>query len=163
MDSDVRDHIRKCDTCCFSKGGKHVGEMHVPANGFRPWSVVAVDIVDLEETASGNREAAVFCCRYTREVMCFPVPHNVDSEMFLNILALGVLPVKGRIHVLYSDRGSILISKLCQAYYMAMGIENRPADSHMHTVVGNIIVADDEMRRIRAYSKLNSNTSMILR
>ena len=56
--------------------------------------------------------------------------------MFLNILAMDVLPKKGRIHVLYSDRGSILISKLCQAYYEAMGIDNRAADAHMHTVVG---------------------------
>ena len=43
MEASVRDHIRNCATCCFNKSGRHIGQMHVPVNGFRPWSVVAVD------------------------------------------------------------------------------------------------------------------------
>ena len=40
-----------------------------PENGWEPWSVVAVDIVDLEMTESGYAKAVVFICRSTREVV----------------------------------------------------------------------------------------------
>ena len=136
MDSTVGKLIQQCTSCCFIKRQRYQGGMQTPSNGFEPWHTVAVDVVDLEETQSGYRKAVVFICRYTREVMAFPATENLNSEDFLNIITFGLLPHGRCPRVLYSDRGSNLISALCQAYYDAMGIKNIPADSHSHTLVG---------------------------
>jgi len=126
----------KCPTCAYNKVGKHVGEMHIPDKGYRPWEYVGVDLVHLEETTSGNCEAIVFSCRLTRAKRVFPVPRECDSRMFLNVLAFGLLPSKGAPRVLVSDRGSNIISAWCQLYYKVMGIKHIAADAHMHTAVG---------------------------
>ena len=136
MESTVGKLIQQCTSCCFIKRQKYQGGMQTPSNGFEPWHTVAVDVVDLEETQSGYRKAVVFICRYTREVMAFPATEKLNSEDFLNILTFGLLPYGRCPRVLYSDRGSNLISALCQAYYEAMAIKNIAADSHSHTLVG---------------------------
>ena len=57
------------------------------------------------------------------------------TVLFLNILLFGLIPTVGCPKVLFSDRGSILISGLCQTFYKFMKIEHLPADAYMHTVV----------------------------
>ena len=81
-------------------------------------------------------EAVVFACRFTHEIMAFPCRKDIDSKQFLNILTFGLCAFKSWPRRLVSDRGSILISKLCQAYYKAVRIEHMAADAHMHTAVG---------------------------
>ena len=144
--SDVREFVRNCPTCAFNKCRNHQGEMHIPDNGGAPWSCVAVDIVDLETTASGNRKAVVFADRFSRAVCCFPVHGDVDSKDFLNIVSFGLIPAKGRPRVLYSDRGSNLISALCQEYYKAFGIPSVPGTAHHHTTVALCERFNDTLR-----------------
>ena len=70
----------------------------------------------------------------TREAKAFACTNEIDSEEFLNILTFGIL-LSGRFpRVLYSDRGSNLISSLCQEYYKVMEIRNVPSDSHTHSL-----------------------------
>ena len=133
----VRNYIKyRCPTCAFNKVGARHGAMHVPIKGGRPWEIVCVDIVFLERTASGNVEAVVFIDRLGRGVRCFPVPRDVDSEMFLCIVAFGLIPDVGMPRVMISDRGSNIISELCAAFYAAYGMTPVLADAEMHTAVG---------------------------
>ena len=110
--------------------------MHTPENGDALWSHVQVDVVHLEETASGYVEAVIFVCRFTREILAFPCRRDINSEQFLNIVTFGLTATKGRPCKMVSDRGSILISTLCQFYYKAVRLEHVAADAHMHTAVG---------------------------
>ena len=136
LQHDVREHVlRQCRTCAMNKAGPHVGEMHVPNNGFMPWHTVAVDIVHLEETASGYCAAVVFCCRMIRAVEAAPCSKNIGAEEFINIVTHCLISKGRKPVVLYSDRGSNIIAKLCKAYYSALGINNIPATSHLHTLV----------------------------
>ena len=136
MKKSVRQFIKNCPTCAFNRVGPQHGSMHTPENGDAAWSHVQVDIVHLEKTASGFEEAVVFACRFTREILAFPCRKDIDSKQFLNILTFGLAAHKGWPRRLVSDRGSILISKLCQGYYKAMRMEHVAADAHMHTAVG---------------------------
>ena len=128
----VRKYVLNCPTCAFNKVGPHHGAMQQPPNGCEPWAVVAVDIVDLETTASGNRKAVVFADRFGRGVRCYPCKVDVDSKQFLNIVAFNLIPDVGMPRILLSDRGSNIISALCREFYEAFGIDHRPGDSHMH-------------------------------
>ena len=118
--ADVKRYVKKCQTCAFNKVQLHRGEMHIPPNGLKPWQVVTVDVVDLEDTASGNREAVIFSDRFSRSVRAFAVPRTLSSEMFLNIVAFGLIPDVGVPLMMISDRGSNLISKLCEEFYRSL-------------------------------------------
>ncbi|RPG35726.1 MAG: hypothetical protein CBB72_005195, partial [Muricauda sp. TMED12] len=137
MAADVKRYVRNCPTCAFNKVGPHHGQMHIPPNGCKPWQYVCVDVVYLEDTSeSGNCEAVVFADRFGRGIRAFAVPVTLTSAMFLNIVAFGLIPDVGMPRVLISDRGSNLISRLCQEFNETFGIESQAADAHMHTAVG---------------------------
>ena len=136
MAEDVKAFCRNCDTCAFNKLGPHHGAMRIPPNGNRPWQVVCVDVVHLAETASGMSKAVIFGDRFGRGVRAFAVPKGLTSEMFLNIVAFGLVPDVGLPAMMISDRGSNLISKLVDVFYDKFGIEPRRTDAHMHTGVG---------------------------
>ena len=136
MAKDVKKFVKRCPTCAFNKMGPHHGQMHIPPNGSKPWQVVSVDVVDLDDTAAGNREAVIFTDRFSRAVRAFPVPRELSSELFLNIVAFGLIPDVGTPSIMISDRGSNLTSRLCKEFYKEFGVEPRLADAHMHTAVG---------------------------
>ena len=133
---DVRKYVlHQCRTCAMNKTGPYVGQMHVPNNGFMPWHTVTVDVVHLEETASGYCAVVVFCCRMTRAVEAAPCSKDLGAEEFINIVTYCLISKGRKPVVLYSDRGSNIIAKLCKAYYAALNINNIPATSRKHTLV----------------------------
>ena len=127
--------VRSCPTCLFNKVQPYRGAQHVPENGDCPWHTVQVDLVHLHETRAGKEKAIVFYDRFTRDVECFAVKADCSTEDFLNVLIFELLPRHGWMRVLYTDRGSNLISDKARSFYKAMGIELRAADAHMHTAV----------------------------
>lgn len=136
MGKDVKQFVRGCDTCALNKLIPRHGAMLIPPNGTAPWQVVSVDVVDLEDTSAGNRKAVIFNDRYSRAVRAYAVPVGLTSEMFLNLVALALIPDVGCPLIMISDRGSNLVSALCQEFYKHFGnVEMRIADSHMHTAV----------------------------
>ena len=133
----VKEFCRRCVTCAFNKVGPRHGAMHIPPNGNKPWQIVSVDVVFLEETSSGNSEAVIFSCRFCRSVRAFAVPRTLDSKHFLNIVARALIPDVGVPLMMISDWGSNLISALCMAFYEEYGgTDPRLADANMHTAVG---------------------------
>ena len=93
-------------------------------------------MVHLAETASGMSKAVMFGDRFGQGIRAFAVPKGLTSEMFLNIVAFGLVPEVGLPAVMISDRGSNLISKLVDVFYGKFGIDPRRTDVHMHTGVG---------------------------
>ena len=77
-----------------------------PPNGNKPWQVVCVDVVDIEETHSGKRKCVVFGDRFGRGIRAFAVDKDPTSEEFLNIVAFGLVPELGVPILMISDRGS---------------------------------------------------------
>ena len=136
MAADVKRYVRNCPTCARNKVGPHHGAMHIPPNGGKPWQVVAVDVVDMEEAASGMQKAVIFADRFGRGIRAFPCTANLDSKEFLNIVEFGLMTDVGTPLLMISDRGSNLTSQLCMEFYEHHGkIDPRLCDSHMHTGV----------------------------
>ena len=131
----VKQFIHNCPTCLFNKVTPHRGEQQIPGNGTHPWHSVQMDIVHLHKAKSGMEKALVFYDRFTRDVEAFAVPADCGTEEVLNILLFEIRPRHGFPRVLYTDRGSNLISEKAQNFYMVMGIELRAADAEMHTGV----------------------------
>ncbi|KAL3907961.1 MAG: hypothetical protein SGPRY_009979, partial [Prymnesium sp.] len=112
--------------------------MHIPPNGNKPWEVVSIDVVYLEETSSGNCDAIIFACRFCGSIRrAFAVPRTLDAKLFLNIVASALVLDVGVPRMMISDRESNLISVLCLAFYEEYGgTDPRLADANMHTAVG---------------------------
>ena len=136
MKSTVEALIAKCPTCLFNKTTVYRGTQHIPENGTRPWECIEIDIVHLQKTRSGKEKALVFYCRFTRGVMAFAVHPDCSTETVLNLLFFELVLKKGWPRVIYTDRGSNLISHKAQLFYESLGVELRAADAHMHTAVG---------------------------
>ena len=135
MKKSISEFIGRCPTCLFNKEVPHRGSQHIPDNGLHPWHSVQWDIVHLEKTRSGKEKALVFYDRFTRDVEAFAVMGDCSTDDVLNILFFEIVPRHGWPCVLYSDRGSNLISHKARQFFNKMGIELRDADAHMHTAV----------------------------
>jgi len=132
---DVKHFVSRCPTCLFNKVTPHKGEQLVPDNGSHPWHSVQMDIVHLHRTRSGMEKALVFYDRFTRDVEAFAVSADVNTDAVLSIILFEIYPRHGAFKVLYTDRGSNLISDEAKQFYKQFGIDLRPADSEMHTAV----------------------------
>ena len=135
MRAAVRTFIRECPTCLFNKLTPHRGRQHVPHNGLHPWHSVQMDVVHLHKTRSGREKALVFYERFSRDVEAFAVKGDVDTVTVLNIILFEIYPRHGMPVVLYTDRGSNLISDRARQFYKAFGVDLRAADAEMHTAV----------------------------
>ena len=131
----VKEFVRLCPTCLFNKVTPHKGKQHIPDNGAHPWHSVQMDIVHLHKSRSGMEKALVFYDRFTRDVEAFAVRGDVDTDTVLSIVLFELYPRHGAFKVLYTDRGSNLISEEAQEFYLDFGIVLRPADAEMHTAV----------------------------
>ena len=131
----VKHFVSLCPTCLFNKVTPHKGKQHIPENGLHPWHSVQMDIVHLHKARSGMEKALVFYDRFTRDVEAFAVRGDVDTDTVLSIILFEIYPRHGAFKVLYTDRGSNLISDQAQQFYKQFGIELRAADAEMHTAV----------------------------
>ncbi|RPG35591.1 MAG: hypothetical protein CBB72_005435, partial [Muricauda sp. TMED12] len=131
----VTNIIARCPTCLFNKNSIYKGEQHIPENGSHPWSHIQWDLVHLHKTRSGMEKALVFYDRFTRDIECFAMPGNCNTDDVLNCLFLDLYPRHGMPRVIYTDRGSNFISQRAQDFFRARGIELRTTDAHMHTGV----------------------------
>ena len=131
----VKHFVSVCPTCLFNKTTPHRGKQHIPENGTHPWHSVQMDVVHLHKARSGMEKALVFYDRFTRDVEAFAVRGDVDTDTILSIILFEIYPRHGAFKVLYTDRGSNLISDQAQQFYEQFGIELRAADAEMHTAV----------------------------
>ena len=136
MKAVVKRVVGNCPTCLFNKETVHRGAQFIPDNGPCPWHSVQMDLVHLNKATSGKEKALVIYDRFTRGVECFATGEDCNTDDVLNILLFELVPRHGWPKIIYVDRGSNFISEKARAWFEKMGIELRPADAHMHTVVG---------------------------
>ena len=127
--------LANCPTCLFNKEIAHRGAQHIPDNGAHPWHSIQIDVVDLHKARSGKSKAVVFYDRFTKDIESFATDEHCSTDTILNFLFFEVVTRHGWPKVIYTDRGSNLISATARKWYEKMGIELRPADAHMHTAV----------------------------
>ena len=133
--SSVKEFVGRCPTCLFNKITPHKGEQLIPDNGSHPWHSVQMDIVHLHKSRSGMEKALVFYDRFTRDVEAFAVRGDVNTDVVLSAILFEIYPRHGAFKVLYTDRGSNLISDEARQFYKQFGIDLRAADAEMHTAV----------------------------
>ena len=135
MKKTIRRVIGACPTCLYNKETPYKGAQHIPENGTHPWQCWQWDIVHLHKTRSGMSKALVFYDRFSRDVEAFAVTDTCDTATVISIFVFEMVARHSWPSVIYSDRGSNLISNQAMQWFAAMGVETRPADAHMHTAV----------------------------
>ena len=144
----VTNVLSRCPTCLFNKVPPYHGEQHIPPNGDHPWHSVQIDLVHLSETRSGKAGCLIAYDRMTRDVEAFATPHDATTDDVLNLLIFQVFYRHGWPRVLYTDRGSNLISRRARVFFSRAGIRLCDADAHMHTAVAGCERFNASLREI---------------
>ena len=110
MKADVCKVLASCPTCLFNKETVYRGAQHIPDNGAHPWHSLQIDIVHLHETRSGMSKAVVFYDRFTRDIESFATTEHCSTNDVLNLFFFELIPRHGWPKIIYTDRGSNLIS-----------------------------------------------------
>ena len=118
MRNDVRKYCNACLECASWRGGRrtcHPPLKPIPVGG--PFHRVAVDILQLPITSSGNRYVAVFMDYLTKWPEAFAIPDQ-KAETIAKLFVEQIICRHGIPEELLSDRGtnflSTLIQEICQ-------------------------------------------------
>ena len=119
-----------CPQCAtVTGGGRHHRPPLHPIPVSRPFQIVAVDIMELPTTDSGNRYVLVFQDFLTKWPMVFPMPDQ-KSHRIAELLVKEVVPQFGVPECLLSDRGTNLLSHLMTDVCKLLGIKKLNTTSH---------------------------------
>ena len=110
MYSDVRDYIRACFVCCKARGSlqQNHGTLQ-PIIAARPFDIVAIDLLLLPETNTGNKYAIVAIDLFTRFVELGALPSK-DAGTVAGWFGRNFISRYGAPEKLISDQGSEFIS-----------------------------------------------------
>lgn len=110
MYSDVREYIRACFVCCKARGSlqQHHGTLQ-PIIAARPFDIVAIDLLLLPETHTGNKYAIVAIDLFTRFVELGAL-RSKDAGTVAGWFGRDFISRYGAPEKLISDQGSEFIS-----------------------------------------------------
>ena len=120
--ADVRRFCRSCLNCATRKGpGRpvHPPMQSIPVKG--PFHRVAVDILQLSLTSSGNKYVVVFLDYLTKWVEAFPTADQ-QSSTIAQLLVEHIICRHGIPEELLSDRGTNFLSDLILEQCSLLGI-----------------------------------------
>ena len=120
MSRDVKRHCRECVTCQWAKLPL---PQHAPMNNipiYRPWEMIAIDILEIPLSANNNRYLLVVQDYSTKWVKAVPIPNQTATRITSELVTLFSafrLP-----KILHSDEGINLESTLLKQTLEAFGI-----------------------------------------
>ena len=123
MKADVRRHCRSCLVCASRKGTRKTFRpplQPIPVGG--PFHRVAVDILQLPLTSSGNRYVAVFMDYMTKWPEAFAIPDQ-KAETIAPLFLEHIVCRHGIPEELLSDRGTNFLSTLIQETCQVLGVK----------------------------------------
>ena len=123
MKADVRRHCQSCLVCASRKGGRRTFRpplQPIPVGG--PFHRVAVDILKLPLTSSGNRYVAVFMDYLTKWPEAFAIPDQ-KAETIAPLFLEHIVCRHGIPEELLSDRGANFLSNLIQEICQVLGVK----------------------------------------
>jgi hypothetical protein len=118
------------------------GTTILPGVPSRPFDTVYADVLTLPESTPVGPNGLVyskiliFCDALTRWVEAIPLPSEPTSEEIIEAFIENIVSRFGVPRCLVCDRGSNLISKLCQEVYELLGVDMKPSTSYHHNTSG---------------------------
>ena len=136
-------HVSECHECAMAKKPcQSFGTTILPGVPSRPFDTVYADVLTLpESTPVGPNQLVyskllIFCDALTRWVEAIPLPSEPTSEEIIEAFIENIVSRFGVPRCLVCDRGSNLISKLCQEVYDLLGVDMKPSTSYHHNTSG---------------------------
>ena len=143
MRESVVQHVAECHECALAKKPCHsFGTTILPGVPSRPFDTIYADVLTLPESEPvGPNELIyskllIFCDALTRWVEAIPLPSEPTSEEIVEAFIENIVSRFGVPRCLVCDRGSNLISKLCQEVYELLGVDMKPSTSYHHNTSG---------------------------
>lgn len=123
------EYVKSCPVCARIKDPPTTRAYLKPITDFnRPFDKVAVDIMELSRSSSGNKYVVVFTDYLTKWVEAFPL-RDTKSETIAKIFVNEIVSRHGAPKELLSDQGANLTSKLIQSvceYFSIHKIQTSP-------------------------------------
>ena len=139
----VVQHVAECHECALAKKPcQSFGTTILPGVPSRPFDTIYADVLTLPESKPmGPNELVfskllIFCDALTRWVEAIPLPSEPTSEEIVAAFVENIVSRFGVPRCLVCDRGSNLISKLCQEVYTLLGVDLKPSTSYHHNTSG---------------------------
>lgn len=136
-------HVAECHECAMAKKPcQSFGTTILPGVPSRPFDTIYADVLTLPESTpvGPNRlvysKLLIFCDALTRWVEAIPLPSEPTSEEIIEAFIENIVSRFGVPRCLVCDRGSNLISKLCQEVYELLGVDMKPSTSYHHNTSG---------------------------
>ena len=136
-------HVAECHECSMAKKPcQSFGTTILPGVPSRPFDTVYADVLTLPESTPVGPNGLVyskiliFCDALTRWVEAIPLPSEPTSEEIIEAFIENIVSRFGVPRCLVCDRGSNLISKLCQEVYELLGVDMKPSTSYHHNTSG---------------------------
>ena len=143
MRESVIQHVAECHECALAKKPcQSFGTTILPGVPSRPFDTIYADVLTLPESKPvGPNELVfskllIFCDALTRWVEAIPLPSEPTSEEIVAAFIENIVSRFGVPRCLVCDRGSNLISKLCQEVYTLLGVDLKPSTSYHHNTSG---------------------------
>ena len=136
--------VAECHECALSKKPVHsYGSTSLMEVSSRPFDTVFADVLTLPEsepTSTGvvYSKLLIFCCGLTRWVEAVPLPSEPSSEEVIEAFIERIVTRFGVPRALVCDRGSNLISRLCQEVYQLLGIDLKASTAYHHQTAGMV-------------------------
>ncbi len=119
--SDVADYVKSCLTCrTTAKRTATAAPVKTHEQPSRPFEFMAVDLLSLPESESGNKYAMVLVDYFTRYVIVVPIKDKRGATITKAIMEKVVL-VHGRPEQLLSDKGGEFDNELLQEVCVCIG------------------------------------------
>ena len=143
MRDSVVQHVAECHECALAKKPcQSFGTTILPGVPSRPFDTIYADVLTLPESKPvGPNELVfskllIFCDALTRWVEAIPLPSEPTGEEVVEAFIENIVSRFGVPRCLVCDRGSNLISQLCQEVYDLLGIDLKPSTSYHHNTSG---------------------------
>ena len=143
MRESVVQHVAECHECALAKKPCHsFGTTILPGVPSRPFDTIYADVLTLPESdpvgpyALTYSKLLIFCDALTRWVEAIPLPSEPTSEEIVEAFIENIVSRFGVPRCLVCDRGSNLISKLCQEVYELLGVDMKPSTAYHHNTSG---------------------------
>ena len=123
MYRDAHLNCRGCPPCAAYRGsGPKARPLLKPISFGGPFQHVGVDILEMPQTAQGNRYILVFVDYLTKWVKAYPTTYET-SETITRLLIDHIICRHGVPAELLSDRGANLLSSLVMDLYELLGMK----------------------------------------
>ena len=131
LNTDVRDHIRHCDTCSQYKNHKQKETIMPQPTPEGPWDVIGLDFAWMgKETDELQEGFASVVDKFGKGVYLLPVQANITGEEFAKLLFNRLIAQRGAPKEIISDRDVRFTGEWWNSFFEVLGTKLKMTVAH---------------------------------